>query len=40
MEIMLEIVQIVDTLFFIILLVVNYVVVGNDIFSRKNRKMA
>ena len=40
MEIMLEIVQIVDTLFFIVLLAVNCVVVGNDIFLRKNRKMA
>ena len=32
MKLVLEIVQIIDTLFFIVLLVVNHVVVGNDIF--------
>ena len=40
MKLVLEIVQIVDTLFLIVLLVVNHVAVGNDIFLRKNSKMA
>ena len=40
MKLVLEIVQIIDTLFFIVLLVVNHVAVGDDIFLRKNSKMA
>ena len=40
MKLVLEIVQIVDTLFFIVLLVVNHVVIGNDIFFKKESQEA